>query len=437
MSQVVGTRRAASVGRMALAILACVWIVGARPAIASCDGPTGPCSATVDLSDARFDNHFVPFSAVSGSDMTADTSIDIQRHWTFIASNHGPGTVGSASLYADSLRTFSTTPPPPYTAGPMTLAPDTNLRTSSTLEAAYALDTAAPGFTSSRSVSPLAIPPGGTVQTMTAKFTVNSASAAYGFMELLIDADVPGATWTFTSSSDLADTQLVNPGPGSQVQVNINHPVVGTAYTVTFTGVIPNASTQAFAYKPRLLFQAGHSSVPGQVFADRYATFDPILEGTPTFTFDEPYELHPRSDNAFGVDYLGGTATIVGSFPSSGAFVIGDQSAAPGSQVTFWGAQWPKQNSLSNGPAPSAFKGFESGGQPSACGGTWTADPGNSGNPPASVPDLMTVIVSSHVSQTGSQLSGDVAHIVVVKTDPGYAPDPGHAGTGQVLATLC
>ena len=30
-----------------------------------------------------------------------------------------------------------------------------------------------------------------------------------------------------------------------------------------------------------------------------------------------------------------------------------------------------------------------------------------------------------------------LAKIVIVKTNPGYQPDPAHAGTGTVVATLC
>jgi hypothetical protein len=49
----------------------------------------------------------------------------------------------------------------------------------------------------------------------------------------------------------------------------------------------------------------------------------------------------------------------------------------------------------------------------------------------------MGVIASGHVGQNGPLLSGDVPAIVIVKTDAGYAPNPGHAGTGQVLAVFC
>jgi hypothetical protein len=49
----------------------------------------------------------------------------------------------------------------------------------------------------------------------------------------------------------------------------------------------------------------------------------------------------------------------------------------------------------------------------------------------------MAVIVSSGVTKVGSTISGDTARVVVVKTDSGYAPNPGHAGTGTIVGTVC
>jgi hypothetical protein len=125
--------------------------------------------------------------------------------------------------------------------------------------------------------------------------------------------------------------------------------------------------------------------------------------------------------------------------PTPTSFVIGDRSAVVGKKVTFWGAQWAKSNSLSGGSAPSSFKGYANmpGTNPPACGGTWKSNPGNSSGPPDSVPSLITVIVSSKVTQSGSMISGNIPEIVTVKTDPGYGPSPGHAGTGTVVAVNC
>ncbi len=126
---------------------------------------------------------------------------------------------------------------------------------------------------------------------------------------------------------------------------------------------------------------------------------------------------------------------------SSGSFVLGDQtvnSASPTTDLTWWGAKWWKLNDLSGGSAPAAFKGFaDTTSSPPSCGKTWTTDPGNSSKPPASVPSYMSVIVADSISKSGNMITGDTPKIVIVKTDPGYANNPGHAGTGTVVATLC
>jgi hypothetical protein len=49
----------------------------------------------------------------------------------------------------------------------------------------------------------------------------------------------------------------------------------------------------------------------------------------------------------------------------------------------------------------------------------------------------MAVLVTSSVTKSGSTISGTTAHVVIVKTDPGYKNDPGHAGTGTVVAIVC
>jgi hypothetical protein len=124
--------------------------------------------------------------------------------------------------------------------------------------------------------------------------------------------------------------------------------------------------------------------------------------------------------------------------PGGGAFVIGDQNSAAGSAVTFWGAQWAHLNSLSGGPAPASFKGYALNPTTPSCGATWSTDPGNSAPPPAGpLPKYMAVIVTSSAAKSGPTISGNTPHIVIVKTNPGYAPDPGHAYTGTVVSQVC
>lgn len=141
--------------------------------------------------------------------------------------------------------------------------------------------------------------------------------------------------------------------------------------------------------------------------------------------------------DAFYLPSSASATTLVFAFLAHGSFVVGDRTA--GGNVTFWGAQWSKANSLSGGQAPPSFKGFAStlSMTPPTCGGNWSTSPGNSSNPPVSVPSFMAVIVSSRVTKSGRAITGDTPAIVIVQTSPGYASDPGHPGTGKVLAVFC
>lgn len=124
--------------------------------------------------------------------------------------------------------------------------------------------------------------------------------------------------------------------------------------------------------------------------------------------------------------------------PGGGAFVIGDLNSSIGTHVTFWSARWSHFNQLSGGRAPRSFKGFAKQPTVPTCGVTWTSRPGNSSHPPhGPLPAFMAIIVSSKVTQRGHKISGDILHIVVVKTNPGYRPSPGHRGTGTVVSQVC
>jgi hypothetical protein len=131
------------------------------------------------------------------------------------------------------------------------------------------------------------------------------------------------------------------------------------------------------------------------------------------------------------------TVTWTVPFASGGAFVISDLADASGGSVYWWGAQWWKKDHLSSGLAPASFKGYEIGNASPWCGSSWTTRPGNSPHPPSTVPGLMAVIVASHITKRGPVISGDIVHIVLVQTNPGYGPNPGHPGTGTIVATLC
>jgi hypothetical protein len=49
----------------------------------------------------------------------------------------------------------------------------------------------------------------------------------------------------------------------------------------------------------------------------------------------------------------------------------------------------------------------------------------------------MGVLVTNNYAKSGSQISGDTPAIVVVQTNSGYQPNPGHPGTGTVVGQFC
>lgn len=160
----------------------------------------------------------------------------------------------------------------------------------------------------------------------------------------------------------------------------------------------------------------------------------------------EPLGASFAGDSYYSASADTAKSAIVFSFPSSGAFVLGDSTVAASTSSTnvpWWGATWSSLNSLSGGSAPSAFKGFAdnatlpTSSPVTVCGGTFTTRPGNSSTPPSSVPAYMGVLVSSSITQSGSAVSGKYGKIVVVKTAVGYAGNPGHPGGGTIVATFC
>ena len=125
------------------------------------------------------------------------------------------------------------------------------------------------------------------------------------------------------------------------------------------------------------------------------------------------------------------SAAIADPSPSDGMFVISTANVAVDSPVTFWGAQWWKDNSFPGGKAPAAFKGFAAHVDLTTC--TFTSTTGNTaGEPSGPLPASEAVIVAGSVSQDGSTITGTIAGLATIQTNDGYGTDPGHPGTGTV-----
>jgi hypothetical protein len=162
-------------------------------------------------------------------------------------------------------------------------------------------------------------------------------------------------------------------------------------------------------------------------------TYSSLLAGTDS--------LQAAVTNAVGFTRTSNTATVTWTVefaPGGGSFVIGNENAALGSAVYFWGSQWAQHNSQTGGPAPRSFKGFADQPHTPACGQGWTSDPGNSTPPPdGPLPTFMAVTVTSSAHQIGPEISGDIVAIVIVKTNRGYEPNPGHAARGVIVGVMC
>jgi hypothetical protein len=219
--------------------------------------------------------------------------------------------------------------------------------------------------------------------------------------------------------------------PATQTRTIGTTATVSATFTNTCRGPLPGVVVEFQATSGPNAGLTGTSITDGAGVAS--LTYSSFVMGTDTF--------NARVTNAAGFTTTSNSVNVswIAEFaPGGGSFVIGDENAAPGMTVNFWGAQWAKRNSLSGGPAPRSFKGFAEEPTAPSCGQSWTTDPGNSTPPPdGPLPEFMAVIVASVADQSGSRISGNIEEIVIVRTNSGYRPDPGHQGMGTVISVLC
>lgn len=277
-------------------------------------------------------------------------------------------------------------------------------------------------------------------------------------------------TGTGTASCTITPTQPAGPYPmtasfagdsdyAAASDTSHTFTVTKEQTTTTYTGPTVILQGSSGVTLTGLLLEDGNPTTPitgrtltlGLGSQSCTGTTDATGTASCTLTFTGPLGPQPLTATFAGDGYYlpssdTSQSAVVFAFPSSGAFVMGDTSvasASPGGSLTWWGAQWAARNDLTGGAAPPAFKGFAStvtlptSTPPAACGSAWTTGPGNSAAPPSTVPGYMGVLVTSHVTKHGALIGGDTVGIIVVRVDPGYAANPGHPGTGTIVARYC
>lgn len=237
-----------------------------------------------------------------------------------------------------------------------------------------------------------------------------------------------GPAFVQSGGSITYNITVQNAGPANASNVMVNDPLPAGETLVSATS---SQGTCSGTVTCNLGSISSGGSATIAIVANVTAPCGSTLDNTATVSGDQP---DPNSSN----NSSSASAFVFCVVAGGGNFVIGDNNAAVGTSVTFWGAQWPKLNSLTGGAAPASFKGFAKSPPTVTCGTDWTTSPGNSPPPPPGPPpSFMGVIVASSISQSGSTISGNTVHMVIVQTNPGYAADPGHAGTGTVIAQIC
>jgi len=249
----------------------------------------------------------------------------------------------------------------------------------------------------------------------------------------ITDVDNVSNGATATSTATVADAALSATG----MTLNSTNPVPANTVVTSFTDADPNGTVAD--YTATVNWGDGSPTSAGTIAASGSGF---TVSGGHTYPALGPYTIKVHICDVGGSCADATSSILIFAFSSGGSFVVGDKTVGPisvavGESVNFWGSKWWKNNSLSAGPAPASFKGFQDSSATPACGVNWSTDPGNSTPPPTTIPSYMAVIVAGKVTQSGAVISGNDLHVVIVKTNAGYASDPGHPGTGTIVAVLC
>lgn len=188
-----------------------------------------------------------------GVDSTsAASSLDGSRSWGFNLNNQTTSSLGNPTIsVASGFNPAQLVAPGPGGGGPLTSLPFVTTQPTlapgqgmgSNLNGPQVPVTFAPGYDSSRTVTPRQVPSGGGHQTVAASVTFRDPALAGGSIGVFINAGDPGVTLlTQANPPNLDQGETVGTGPagGPFANWNLNGAIVGKTYT--FTAVINTAN---------------------------------------------------------------------------------------------------------------------------------------------------------------------------------------------------
>lgn len=277
----------------------------------------------------------------------------------------------------------------------------------------------------------------GTVFTVTAKHTY-AEEGEYPVDVTIKDIDSPALVVTDESTAVVSDAPLyakphlnTTTNTGKEALLWPQPPSHQTL--ATFTDEDPGGTLTD--YSASIAWGDG-ATTAGEILETQPGSKEWEVRGEHVYSPEDlgPHVVTVTISDAGGSKVVQEVPVVAYAFSENGDFAIAP--AAPGDAVTFWSAQWAKDNAILD--APASFKGWvDSGATPPACEGAWASAPGNSSNPPAQVPAYMAVLETSSVGKQGARIEGQTSGLAIVAVAPGYGPNPGHAGLGEVIAQAC
>jgi hypothetical protein len=285
-----------------------------------------PINNDLTALEGAADNVFLPPTATSAQ---AGTTQSGTRSWDFFLGNRSQTPVTNATVTVESGYNPSLFPGVssfPVTATQANLTPGQEFSAGplqSSIPVSFTL-----GYDSTRTVSPLVVPVGGTQQTVI--ITVTPIDARYAspldgfvFFNINLNSNVPGvSTVSTTNPNNLNQGETIQTFtalPFALFQWRLGSPQLNKQYTFTAVLNVPNPFGVPFEYRPDVGIRGERQTFvcqvcPGSTVTVNDPTLDGNVPGSGAVTFSVAETNHTWTSthsDSFDVDYAGTSQTQV------------------------------------------------------------------------------------------------------------------------------